>query len=292
MATINQEVFGRTNVSLPNGWAKLSVPDGGFGDASPMDLIDAVRSVGCPLDISSQPALWGSMVRGGQDVLLQRGTLQIELATSEDHATDLIQAHLIETLSALGREMIDFYYLRIRRNLEEYQINGALAALEHAKQEGYIRFLGLMADGPAMAVLGFWQFHDGFDSVMIPRPVHSSRSLENLEPLAHKRRVGVVLTDCLNIAGVPLSWLKPELELPLMALRQRKHKVITEIRNLHDVALLTAWRDGEVSTTDLEIESELSRLVERVQSPEFLAEIAEVRAPWATVLRANRLKSG
>jgi aryl-alcohol dehydrogenase-like predicted oxidoreductase len=232
------------------------------------------------------------MVRGGQDVLLQRGTLQIELATSEDHATDLIQAHLIETLSAMGREMIDFYYLRIRRNLEEYQINGALAALEHAKQEGYIRFLGLMADGPAMAVLGFWQFHDGFDSVMIPRPVHSSRSLENLEPLAHKRRVGVVLTDCLNIAGVPLSWLKPELELPLMALRQRKHKVITEIRNLHDVALLTAWRDGEVSTTDLEIESELSRLVERVQSPEFLAEIAEVRAPWASVLRANRLKSG
>ena len=75
-------------------------------------------------------------------------------------------------------------------------------------------------------------------------------------------------------------------------LRQRKHKVITEIRNLHDVALLTAWRDGEVSTTDLEIESELSRLVERVQSPEFLAEIAEVRAPWASVLRANRLKSG
>ncbi|MCE2768321.1 MAG: hypothetical protein LW628_15645 [Fimbriimonadaceae bacterium] len=47
-----------------------------------------------------------------------------------------------------------------------------------------------------------------------------------------------------------------------------------------------------MSTTDLEIESELSRLVERVQSPEFLAEIAEVRAPWASVLRANRLKSG
>jgi hypothetical protein len=101
-----------------------------------------------------------------------------------------------------------------------------------------------------------------------------------------------VLTDCLNIAGVPLSWLKPELELPLMALRQRKHKVITEIRNLHDVALLTAWRDGEASTTDLEIESELSRLVERVQSPEFLAEIADVRAPWASMLRAKRLKSG
>ena len=56
--------------------------------------------------------------------------------------------------------------------------------------------------------------------------------------------------------------------------------------------MLTAWRDDDMSITDLDFESELSRLVERVQSPEFLTEIAEVRAPWATVLRANRLKSG
>ncbi|MBS1703217.1 MAG: hypothetical protein JST12_16255 [Armatimonadetes bacterium] len=175
-------LLGRTNASYPRVWASLAVSS----ETSPGDLAVAARDLGVPMDISSQPALWGGFLRGGTDVLVQRSTSQYERATSQDHATDLIQAHLIEVLSAVGREMVDFYFLRVRRVVEEFQINGALAALEFAKQEGHIRHLGLFAEGPALAVQSLWQFHDAFEVVLLPDEQSSLRTM------ASERRVGVV----------------------------------------------------------------------------------------------------
>ena len=129
-------------------------------------------------------------MRGADEVVLvQQGTYQIERATSEDHATDLVQAHLIETLSAVGRDCLDFYFLRIRRTLEEYQVNGALAALEAARGEGHLRFLGLHATGHPLAALGLWQFHDAFEVLLLP---DDEDARTTLEPLAKQRRVGVI----------------------------------------------------------------------------------------------------
>ena len=125
-------------------------------------------------------------MRGAEDVLSVKSSAHYERATSQDHATDLMQAHLIEVLSCLGRPMIDFYFLRVRRVVEEYQINGALAALEFAKQEGHVKHIGIVADGPAIAVQGVWQFHDAFE-VLLVKPEDSS-----LANLAKERRVGVV----------------------------------------------------------------------------------------------------
>lgn len=179
---MKSDILGRTNLAYPKSWAGLGVSF----DSSPEDIVNAVRELSIPIDISSQPALWGGFLRGGTDVLGVKSSAHYEWATSQDHATDLMQAHLIEVLSCVGREMIDFYFLRVRRMVEEYQINGALAALEFAKQEGHIKHLGLYADGPVLAVQSVWQFHDAFEVVLL-KPEDSS-----LAGLAHERRVGVV----------------------------------------------------------------------------------------------------
>jgi hypothetical protein len=276
-----KNVFGRTNEVFPDRWVTLSVPDGGFGDETPADLVAAARELNTVIDISTQPALWGSPLRGGNDLLLQKGTLQIEKATSEDHASDLVQAHLIESLSSVGREMIDFYYLRIRRNLEEYQINGAMAALEFAKQEGHIRFLGLMADGPAMAVLGFWQFHDAFETVMISRPLNSAKSFETLAPLANQRRAGIVLTDTTRVAGVPLSYLDVDLEREILA--KEPSTLLLEARSVSMVAQLSVSQRA----ASLDLSDHATKLTDRVYANEFSEEIAGLNASWAQRFRTQ-----
>lgn len=193
---MNSNVLGRTNVEYPKIWAALGVSS----ESTPEELVNAVRDLKIPIDISSQPALWGGFLRGGEDVLVQRGTTHYERATSQDHATDLMQAHLIEVLSSIGREMVDFYFLRVRRAVEEFQINGVLAALEFAKQEGHIRHIGLLADGPSLAVQSVWQFHDAFEVVLLPE--QDEQELKALVGLAHDRRVGVVqITSNLDQIG-------------------------------------------------------------------------------------------
>ena len=181
-------LLGRTNVAYPRIWASLGVSS----ETSPEDLAVAARELKVPLDISSQPALWGGFLRGGTDLLAVKSTTQFERATSQDHATDLIQAHMIEVLSSIGREMIDFYFLRVRRAVEEYQINGALAALEFGKQEGHIRHLGIYADGPSMAVQSVWQFHDAFEVILLQ--AGAGANSDSLRGSARDKRVGIVET--------------------------------------------------------------------------------------------------
>ncbi len=176
------DILGRTNQSFPREWVRLVAVDG-----RPLsDVVASALEAKTVLDISANPALWGGQMRGTDALLMTRGGLEIERAPDEKTACDLIQAHLIQTLSAIGREYIDFYFLQVRRRLEEYQITGALQALESAKQEGHIRFLGLAAEGPGLAVQSVWQFHDAFEVLLLREPD------EGLVGLARERRVGVV----------------------------------------------------------------------------------------------------
>lgn len=179
-------VLGRTNRAFPPVWLSLSVP----ASSSDLDgLVDAALKSGAPLDLSTSPGLWGGRMRGTDAVLTCLSNIGYEEATNEDHATDLIQAHLIETLSCIGREHWDIYFLRVRRAVEEYQVSGALRAMELARQEGHIRYMGIACDGPALATLGMWQFHDAFDVIRIPQ---NADAYGTLAPLARERRVGIV----------------------------------------------------------------------------------------------------
>ena len=113
-------------------------------------------------------------------------------ATSATHAADLMQASLLQLLSALGREHLDIVFWSYRRALEQFQIDGALEALEMAKQEGHVAYLGLACEGPALATLGMWQFHDAFDLVLANRSQEDHEAFDTLLPMARERRVGMV----------------------------------------------------------------------------------------------------
>jgi hypothetical protein len=190
---VPNRVFGRTNQVFPATWLSLNVPD------SPQEIDPLVQSAldsGLPIDISVSPALWGGKMRGSQGVISCFSTTAFEVATESAHATDLIQAHLIEVLSCLGREYLDFYFLTVRSMVEEYQLAGALEALEMLKQEGHVRYLGLACAGPPLSTLGIWQFNDAFEVVFLP----DQDAGQVLLPLARERRVGVLWG---TVAGSP-----------------------------------------------------------------------------------------
>ena len=206
-----ETLLGRTNRAFPPVWLSLSMPHEG-GEAAIDALAESARAANVPLDVSGNPALWGGRVRGDDSLFLTAlSTSGYERATDDRHAGDLVQAHLIETLSAIGRETIDVYFLRVRRAVDEAQLSGALEAMELARQEGHIRYLGIACDGPSLATLGMWQFHDAFDLLLVPRNHHDDEAYRTLAPLAHQRRVGVVTSRPLNWGwGLPFTALARE----------------------------------------------------------------------------------
>ncbi|HEY0868596.1 MAG TPA: hypothetical protein VGE01_14525 [Fimbriimonas sp.] len=186
--------FGRTNRVLPAVWLQLAQPDGAAPNAYE-DLAASALASGAPIDLTTGPALWGGFMRGTDAFLTIAGNRDYERATDDRHSADLVSAHLLESLSAIGRESWDIYFLRVRQAVEEYQISGALEALEMAKQEGHVRYLGLLCDGPALATLGMWQFHDAFEALL----VKDQDGFDTLSPMAKSRRVGVVRAE--GVAG-------------------------------------------------------------------------------------------
>ena len=251
---MNTPLLGRTNRAFPPIWLSLSVPHGGFTEEfSSTDLVSAAVETGSPIDVTSQPALWGGALRqikSEDSTLMMIGGQTMERASDEKHAMDLTQAHLIETLSSVGRESIDFYFLRVRRAVEEQQINGALEALELAKQEGHIKHLGIYAEGPGLSVLGMWQFHDAFETLLVARNHYDSQKFDQLAPLAKERRVGVVTCQPLNwgfgipFVALPELWRLRNLTQSFYGLSiaqavlsdlSKSHPVLVGVRSPHEV---------------------------------------------------------
>lgn len=179
------QLFGRTNVRFPAVWLSPRLPNDSSDIASFGSALSEARTV---LDVSGQPALWGSFIRRGANPVMAIGHEDVGRAVSERHAADLLEAHLFQTLSSIGRETLDFYFLPIRHAWEEFQLTGAFGALEAAREEGHVRFIGLAAEGSPLAALGVWQFHDAFEALLVP----NQESLSQLGGLAKERRVGVV----------------------------------------------------------------------------------------------------
>jgi hypothetical protein len=185
---VPQGFFGRTNQPFPRHWLALEVPQ----VSSEIDpLVAAALASGLPIDVTSQPGLWGGKMRGTDATLMCVSAADYERATDDRHAADLIQANLIEALSCIGREHFDLYFLRLRTRLSESVLNGVLEALEMARQEGHIRFLGLACDGPVDAILPQWQLHDAFEALLTA----DREATEVLGGMARQRRVGHVVRD-------------------------------------------------------------------------------------------------
>lgn len=175
-------VLGRTNLTLPSRWLKL-----GLG-SNPAALAEAALQAKVPLDLSGNPALWAGHLRGREFPLITVNPGDVQRATDSRHAYDLVHAHLIETLCALGREQIHFYFLPVKRALQESQLDGILSALEDARAEGHVQFFGLKAEGSPYAALSTLQFHDGFELLMF----EGERARGVLAGEAEARRIGII----------------------------------------------------------------------------------------------------
>lgn len=177
--------FGRTNLDVPRLWLRL----GSHGTSEERQgLIDEAVASGAPLDVTAPAALWGRHLRGAANLLAVRAGLDLERTGGGSHTAGQVEAHLFETLCSLQRETVDFYFLRIENTLSESQIGGALEALENARVEGHLRFLGLEIGRDGAAALAAWHLHDAFECVMVAGPQEGALAL------AGERRVGLVLS--------------------------------------------------------------------------------------------------
>jgi aryl-alcohol dehydrogenase-like predicted oxidoreductase len=141
------------------------------------------------------------MLRGEDLFFTYVGSSGFELATDSSHAANLVEADIIQTLSAIGREMLDVYFLRIRKPVSEFRVSGALEALESARQQGHLRFIGMCCDQDPFPALATWQLHDAFELVMAPRSPVDHRAFDTLQSLARQRRVGMVASNGLDWVG-------------------------------------------------------------------------------------------
>lgn len=225
----------------------------------PFELVSAALDANTVIDISSQPLLWGGQMRGTEAMIMAVSGREIANATDSDHAGDLLQARLLQTLSSLGRESLDFYFLDYRRAWEEHQINGALETLEYAKQEGAIKFIGMFAGGSSLAALGMWQFHDAFDVILCPNNPVQRDGYKTLAPLAQERRVGIVGCSSLHWTGEnPIPAYANQLGLSPNELAQigirvanQSHPVLVGVRTPEEVT--TAMASGTIQPGDEEI---------------------------------------
>jgi hypothetical protein len=189
--------FRQTNHAFSKVWLRLP------GTALPQtpEIISALDPQ-TVLDPSANLSLWGQLLKGSQFALLVRGQSDIELAPDEETAYNLVLGHIIQAISALQRQTLDFYVLPVRKQLQEFQISGALRAASEAKSEGHIRFIGMEAAGPASAAQAVWQFHNAFDLVLMSEPD------EALESLAQARGVEMVTQyPSSHYAITPLEYL-------------------------------------------------------------------------------------
>jgi aryl-alcohol dehydrogenase-like predicted oxidoreductase len=194
---MSQVLLGRTNRRVFPVWARGHLTGDGSAEARAERLMDALLASPIEtLDISPAPALWGRFLRERANRLQIAAVAPTNLllqAPDARIAANLVQSHMIETLCAVGRTRIDYYFLSLHETPNEMQLSGALEALELARQEGQIGAIGLAAYGAPLAILALWRTHDAFEVALLP---DEAERLQTLLPEAHARRAGVVvLTD-------------------------------------------------------------------------------------------------
>lgn len=176
--------LGRSGVLHPDVFAKLAWPKEGAEEAN--NMLHALQKTSCLLDVTDSALLWGTVLNREPMMLLYRGGADVDKARDAGHAEALVGADLVQALSALGVTQLDFFALRMRRTLELDQLDGAVRALEGAREDGLVRSIAASFEGPAQAAMLNWQFRDAFDLVIAPAEWTSVKSL------ARERRVAFV----------------------------------------------------------------------------------------------------
>lgn len=176
------EVLGRTNRVWADEWWRLV----GFGELARVG--EELRASPRPILAGGSPSIWSNELRGAGCDWLVTSSAGCETARNEEESAGIMMGEIVQAVSCSPDGNISIWFLSVDRPWEEYQINGALAALESAREERLVKHLGLHIAGSAMAVASLWRFHDAFE-VVLCRP---GLELEGVVATARERRVGVV----------------------------------------------------------------------------------------------------
>jgi hypothetical protein len=262
--------------ACPRVWLGLLPPERPDGAE---ELAHAAAAHGVPVDVSAQPGLWGRFLVGAACPVVASLGEELELAPDRGAAAALTQARLIQILSALGRDRIDALFLRVRRAPDPGPLEGVLETLEGARQDGHLGALGLCCDGPPLALLPVWRFHDAFDLLLIPRNPLEAEAFTELAPLARRRRVGIVGYRPLNWGlGAPFTVLgRPDLAAGAIAHAAREHPVLVGVRSPDEAAIaIAAPRRGDAAA----FSAAAPDLARRYRDPTAWAALREDPRPW------------
>lgn len=242
-------MLGRTNQEYPNVWLRPQL--GEPADLDPM--LTALAEVETILDVTSMP---GVMARIREKPLLYRGGTTVAGGRTADHAADLMGAEIIEVVSSLAGQPLEFFVLRVREPLEDHQVEGVLGALSSAVEEGLVRHLGLGYESPA--ALPLWQLNDAFDIVVVERNQLSDAAYLEVLPRASSRRVGIVTDRPVEWDyGMPFGKLldgegSDRAEAAEVGRVARDHPVIVGCRTAADVSRFMSSEPAEFDSAYLE----------------------------------------
>lgn len=278
-------VFGRTNTEYPLVWPALQAPAGAFGESWSVELAAALEELPGPVDVTAAPALWRARLRGAPPRLIARGAAEVAQAESAGHAADLVAGSLMSVLSCLAGWRLELFFLRMRQPLTDAQVEGALEALEAAREDGLIRHAGLAVECHPMAARNAWSFHDGFEVISYRHNPAQPEWHEALGEMARERRVGVLTDGVFDWGGGVEFDQLPGLDLDQVdrlrqtAIRWSAHSGVVQVpvRTPHELRLaMTALDEGR------DDDQALAELASTYESPATwhalaLSDRAEVR---------------
>ncbi|UCF59443.1 MAG: aldo/keto reductase [Candidatus Bathyarchaeota archaeon] len=151
---------------------------------------------------------------------------QVILATKTHQRTkeDVARAGLKQSLRNLHTDRIDIVQLHGIDNEETLKktmgSEGALKALQKARSQGKIDYIGISGHNPHVLVeaIKTWKF----DTILVPLNILERRATEELIPLAKKLDIGVIIMKAMGGCGAPMYYPqrgarflgKPELDWP------------------------------------------------------------------------------
>ncbi len=176
-------LLGRTNRIFPQTWWRITGTQESERDAVRAHLAEH------PAPIMAG-AYWADAVRDLDLPWLARGGSIAGQSLSRSHADDLVSMEIIQAVASSPDGKLAIYFLSVSSAWEEFQIDGALAAMDAARQDGLLDFFGLHIAGSVVAISSMWRFHDAFEVVLAS--AQNEKDFRTVHSTAVERRVGVI----------------------------------------------------------------------------------------------------
>jgi len=237
--------IGRTNIEVPvlglGGipLMQVSVEEGA-------KVIDAAFDKGITFIDTARG--YGTEPTFGEVLKRRRDKDGIIVATKSPAKTaDKMREELETSLKELQVNMIDIYQCHAVNNDDAYaQVmgpDGALKALQKARDEGLIRFIGLTSHRYNILVEGMKT--DEFDTIMVQHSFIDYEAETKIFPIANERNIGILLMKAMagGVIDQPGPALRYVMQFPISVIPVGMYKVEEVEQNI-------AVMEGDLTLTD------------------------------------------